>query len=86
MKVELLYFHACPHAEGARSLLTRCLARLGAPVLVAEREGDFPSPTILVNGIDVMGRTISQGRTCRLDLPTEEKILAALENAREHGE
>ena len=82
MKVELLYFRGCENAGPARVLLSSCLALLGVQVSVVERVGDFPSPTVLVNGLDVMGRQVGPGRICRLDLPTEEKILAALESAR----
>jgi hypothetical protein len=45
---------------------------------VVERIGDFPSPTILINGVDVMGVPMTTGAACRLDLPSEERILAAL--------
>ncbi|MDA8069181.1 hypothetical protein [Conexibacter sp. DBS9H8] len=45
---------------------------------IEEVEGPYPSPTLLVGGIDVTGRTPAAGPSCRLDLPTEEQIVAAL--------
>ncbi|HET6213517.1 MAG TPA: MerR family DNA-binding protein, partial [Micromonosporaceae bacterium] len=82
--IELLLAPGCPHADGARNLLSRCLDRLGLDVPVLERTGDYPSPTVLVDGVDVM--TQARGRrtmqACRLDLPTAERIETAL---RERG-
>ena len=46
-----------------------------------ERIGDYPSPTVLVNGDDVMGQPSTSGPTCRLDVPTEDRVMAALRHA-----
>ena len=63
--------------------MQQCLIALGAldPVLV--RVGDYPSPTVLVNGTDVMGTAaeLSKARVCRVDVPTRERVLAALRAA-----
>ena len=45
-----------------------------------EIEGPYPSPTLLIDGIDVTGRDPGTEPCCRLDLPTEEDILMALRN------
>jgi len=45
---------------------------------VLEREGSYSSPTILVNGRDVMGREMLTGAMGRLDLPTRDRFLEAL--------
>jgi hypothetical protein len=81
VRVELLTSPACPNAGGARALVDACLARLGLDVAVVERVGDYPSPTVLVNGVDVMtpGREVPPVRACRLDLPTAPRILRALQ-------
>jgi hypothetical protein len=80
MRVELLLVPDCPHAESARALLARCLAEAGLAVPVVERVGDYPSPTVLVNGVDVMtGRVgFRDAGACRLDRPTPQKVFAAL--------
>ena len=78
MTVEVIYFAGCPHAESARALVRRCVAGVGIDVAVIEREDDFPSPTVRVDGRDVMGDPPMSGRACRLDLPTEERVMAAL--------
>ena len=77
--VQLFYLPGCPHAEPARSLLRGCLTRLNLEVTVEENVGDYPSPTILVCGVDVMGSTEFSGQACRVDVPTEEKLMAALQ-------
>jgi len=84
MTIELLLAPDCPNASAARAVLTAGLARLGLVVRVRERVGDFPSPTILVDGIDVVtGERIGPaGPTCRLDLPTAAHVMAALEGVR----
>jgi hypothetical protein len=76
--VEVLHAPGCPHVDQARALLRSCLADLRLDMPIQEREGDYPSPTILVNGVDVMGRTDIQGAMCRLDLPTRDHVIAAL--------
>ncbi len=78
MRIEFLYFEGCPHAGPARALLRQCLAEVGVQVPVREIEGDYPSPTIQVDGVDVMGAPQATGRACRLDVPTAARILAAL--------
>lgn len=81
MTVEVLYFEGCPHAAAALALVRRCLARLGLGVTLIEREGDYPSPTVRINGRDVMGAPATGERACRLDVPTEDHVLNALRGA-----
>jgi hypothetical protein len=64
--VELLLVQECPHADAARTLLARSLAELGLEVVVDERVGDYPSPTVLVNGVDVMTGVPGGGPDTRL--------------------
>jgi hypothetical protein len=83
MRVELLLIPGCPNAEAARAVLTRCLDQLGLDLAVLERVGDHPSPTVLVDGIDVMSDTDAPAGAlaigaCRVDVPTPPRVLAAL--------
>jgi hypothetical protein len=80
MLVELLLVPNCPHADTTRAALTQCPDDLGRPITVVERVGDYPSPTILINGVDVMTGTTATPHTpaCRLDQPTPQRLLAAL--------
>lgn len=80
MRVELLQVPDCPNAAAARRVVQDCLARIGATVPIEETVGPFPSPTVLVDGHDVMGGPGGRPAdgACRLDLPTTERVLAAL--------
>ncbi len=67
--------------DAARRLLAECLAELHLDVTVEEKEGAYPSPTIMVNGVDVMGAPASRAAACRLDVPAKRRLLAALRNS-----
>lgn len=81
VNVELRSVPECPNLAPAREELHAALADLGLPAVVTEVVGDYPSPSILVNGVDVMGGTGDGPAACRLDLPTGERIRAALRRA-----
>ena len=80
MRVELLHYEGCPFAPTALQLVRECLLTLGLPDPVLVRVGDYLSPTVLVNGTDVMrpGTGLFEGSACRIDVPTRERMLAAL--------
>ncbi len=78
IRVQLLHVAACPLVGKLRTVLQDSLARSGLPAVIEELEGPCPSPTLFVNGVDVTGRATSSEPSCRLDLPSEEQILAAL--------
>lgn len=78
MKIELLHVSGCPHVDAARALLSECLTELRLEVAVEDKEGAYPSPTIRVNRVDVMGAPASHAAACRLDVPTKERLLSAL--------
>ena len=83
MRVELFQFEGCPLAPAAYRLVRQCLIALGIPDPVLVRVGDGPSPTVLVNGTDVMRPAAepSDVRVCRIDVPSRERVLAALRAA-----
>ena len=72
MRVELFHFEGCPLAPAAYRLVRQCLTALG-----------IPDP-VLVDGTDVMrpAAELSTARVCRIDVPTRERVLAALTVAR----
>ena len=78
MRIELLSVPNCPHADFARHLLRDCLTTLHIQAEIQEMQGPYPSPTVLVDGRDVMGAPLSSAAACRLDIPTRERIMAAL--------
>lgn len=77
MRVELLSVPNCPHVDAARRLLRDCMTALHIQAEIEETEGLYPSPTVLVNGRDVMGTPESNAPACRLDIPTRDRIIAA---------
>lgn len=82
--IQLLSVADCPLVAKAHSILDDCLKRIpeGVRITVEELVGDYSSPTILVNGIDVTGQCPAAGSTsCRLGLPNEEQILAMIRKA-----
>jgi hypothetical protein len=84
MRMELLHYEGCPLAPAALQLVRRCLIELDIPDPVLVRVGDYPSPTVLVNGTDVMSPAppeLSKARVCRVDVPTRARMLAALRAA-----
>ena len=76
--IELLHVPDCPLVDRVRKTAWRALDRSGIRAEIVELVGDYPSPTLLVGGRDVTGRDAGECSCCRLDLPTEEQILAAL--------
>ncbi|WP_006244090.1 hypothetical protein [Mycolicibacterium tusciae] len=80
MRIELLTAPDCPNAAAARRVITDCLTSLGLDVPIIDQVGRYPSPTVLVNGVDVMCPEAAApvGDVCRLDLPTPQNVLDAL--------
>ncbi len=81
MMVELRSVPDCPNLAAARSTFIACLADAGLTVTVIERVGDYRSPSVLVNGIDVTGADPSGPPACVLRPPTAAQIRAALHSA-----
>lgn len=83
--IQLLYLPGCPLVDRVRTTLRESLAAIGSRANVEESERPCASPTLLVNGVDVTGRTPPQGTSCRLDLPTHDQIVAALARSSADG-
>jgi arsenate reductase len=74
VRVEVLVFDGCPHAEAALHLACAVAQRLGPGIAVERVDVDTPekaaelgflgSPSIRVNGADLEGKTASAGRLC----------------------
>jgi hypothetical protein len=81
-RIQILRIPGCPNADRARETVARVLRRLGIEAAVEEVVGEYASPTVLVGGRDVTGQPLRRtAAVCRLDLPTEEQVLAALRRA-----
>ncbi len=88
--IELVHFTGCPHVAAARVALRTALDAFGLPAQWQEWDQTHPqtparlqgygSPTVLVGGVDVTGKAVSNaGRACRADgVPPAAAITAAL--------
>jgi hypothetical protein len=82
VRVQLLHVTDCPLVGRVRDTLNGCLQSVGFPVRVEDLEGDYPSPTLLIDGIDVAtGTAPPRQMCCRFDLPTCVQITTALNRA-----
>ena len=84
MRVELLHHTGCRSAQATLQLVRECLTALALPDPVLVRVGPYPSPTVLVDQTDVMcpSAELVETSACRIDVPTRERVLAALKAAR----
>ncbi len=98
--IDFIWDTQCPNAKAARTNLMKAFSRVGLPPSWNEwRIGDednpertlgFGSPTILINGKDLLGTSGAKGNSCRLyqnsggklsGVPDVETIATALTKA-----
>ena len=78
-RLQLLQVPGCPLVDRLVALVESCRAEVGSTVDVERLVGEYPSPTLVVDGIDVAtGSPVAARACCRLDLPSREQVLAAL--------
>ncbi|MBO0836585.1 MAG: hypothetical protein J2P28_13905 [Actinobacteria bacterium] len=77
-RIQILHVPDCANVDRVRETVRRAIGRARIPAEVEELVGAYPSPTLLIDGVDVTGRAPETSTCCRLDLPTEEQVLAAL--------
>lgn len=80
IQIQLLGVKDCPLIPKLRQILHTCLAKADVETEFEELIGDYASPTLLINGVDVTGRpqTELEQVSCRLDIPSEEQIMSAI--------
>jgi hypothetical protein len=82
VRVQLLHVRDCPLIQRVRDTLDDCLRQVAFTVRVDELEGCYPSPTLVIDGIDVAtGAPPPREICCRFDLPTRAEIADALNRA-----
>lgn len=81
-RVTVLSTPGCPNVAAVHADLATVLAELGLGVLVEDRIGAYPSPTVLVDERDVVtGRYVEEGgavAACRLARPSLDQLRSAL--------
>ncbi|MEW5983776.1 MAG: hypothetical protein AB1806_15600 [Acidobacteriota bacterium] len=97
LRVEVLVFDGCPHAEAAIDMARAVAVRMGPAITVERVDVDTPeqaamlgfpgSPSIRVNGVDIEGRVGNGSLSCRVyeggsGLPPQWLVEAAILRAR----
>lgn len=80
-RVEIRSAPDCPLVDQVRATLDRALARANTRAEIEDLVGDYASPTLVIDGRDVTGRPLDQPSCCRLDLPSEDDVVAALQRS-----
>ena len=80
--IEVVHEADCPLVDRVVTIVRSYLTASGSDAVFVVREGELASPTVLVDGLDVVtGRPPGATSACRLDLPTENQIRIALERS-----
>jgi Ni,Fe-hydrogenase III small subunit len=78
VRIVILHVPDCPLVDQVRATVNAALITAGIEATIEEIEGIVASPTLLIDGVEVIGATFHDAPSCRLDLPTEEDVLVAL--------
>lgn len=82
VRARILQVPECPLVDELQALVEECLSALGDIGVVEIEVGDYPSPTLVIDGVDVAtGHPIEDRVCCRLDLPSRAQVLSALKNS-----
>jgi hypothetical protein len=92
MQIDFVFFEGCPRAATARGRLRAALAGVGQPPTWTEWDSESPStpdrlrgfasPTILIDGVDVEGKTPMSGSGCAVGGgPSEQTLRDVLRRA-----
>jgi hypothetical protein len=78
-RIQILQVEDCPLVESLIDDLEACLSEADVDEPVELVVGDFPSPTLLIDGLDVAtGQPAAGAPRCRMDLPSRSQIQAAV--------
>ena len=80
LEIRILQVPDCPLVDRLRAMVADACDELGIQADINLEVGAYPSPTLLVGGVDVMTRLPVEGAVrCRLDLPSRDRIVSALQ-------
>jgi hypothetical protein len=78
-RIQILQVPDCPLVDRLIDQIESCLAEAGIGEPVEIVVGDYPSPTLVMDRVDVAtGRPVEGEPRCRLDLPSKCQIRAAV--------
>jgi hypothetical protein len=78
LHVSIFYVPDCPLIGRVREAVEVALERVGATAIIDEIEGEYPSPTLLIDDIEVDGYPLGSEPACRVKLPTHEEVATAI--------
>ncbi len=82
-EIRILQVPDCPLVDRLQTVVAEECDELGIQPAVTLDVGDYPSPTLLVGGVDVMtGQPVEGVAQCRLDLPPRDRIVSELQHLR----
>jgi hypothetical protein len=81
LQISILHVPDCPSIGRVRETVQMALRSVGATAVVEEVEGEYPSPTLLIDGVTVDGYPLGSDPACRINLPTHEEIATAIRAA-----
>lgn len=81
VSIQVQHVPECAHLDRVQSMIKQALTTTGTIGTIEEVVGDFASPTVLIDRVDVTGRSVDAGASCRLGLPTVGQVIAALTKA-----
>ena len=77
--VQVLQVADCALVGRLLALIEEAESETGVQVAVQVLVGDHPSPTLVIDGVDVAtGGPVATAACCRLDLPTHRQVVDAL--------
>ena len=81
LRISILHVPDCPLIGPVRETLEAALESVGATAVIEEIEGEYPSPTLLIDGVEVAGYPLGSDPACRIHLPTMQEIATAVGTA-----
>ena len=81
LRISILHVPDCPLISRVRETVEVALKNLGAAAAIEEIEGEYPSPTLLIEGVEIAGYPLGSDPACRINLPTIEEIATAVSAA-----
>ena len=81
LRMSILHVPDCPLIGPVRETLEVALESVGAKAVIEEIQGEYPSPTLLIDGVEVAGYPLGSDPACRINLPTIEEIATAVSAA-----
>ena len=81
LRISILHVPDCPLIGPVRETLEVALESVGATAVIEEIEGEYPSPTLLIDGVEVAGYPLGSDPACRIHLPTMQEIATAVGTA-----